>query len=69
MPHRTVLQNVAYGLQVQGVAKEQREEKAEQWLETVGLGGYESSILHNFPVVSNNVWVLPAHCVQMLKFC
>lgn len=41
MPHRTVLQNVAYGLQVQGVAKEQREEKAVQWLETVGLGGYE----------------------------
>ncbi|SKA65868.1 quaternary amine ABC transporter ATP-binding protein [Enterovibrio nigricans] len=41
MPHRTVLQNVAYGLQVQGVDKLEREKKATDWLDTVGLGGYE----------------------------
>lgn len=41
MPHRTVIQNVAYGLQVQGVDKSEREKKAADWLETVGLGGYE----------------------------
>lgn len=41
MPHRTVLQNVAYGLQVQDVNKSEREKKAADWLETVGLGGYE----------------------------
>ncbi|USH04503.1 glycine betaine/L-proline ABC transporter ATP-binding protein [Grimontia kaedaensis] len=41
MPHRTVLQNVAYGLQVQGVDKSEREKKANDWLDTVGLGGYE----------------------------
>ncbi|WP_281543652.1 glycine betaine/L-proline ABC transporter ATP-binding protein [Grimontia sp. SpTr1] len=41
MPHRTVLQNVAYGLQVQGVDKSEREKKATDWLDTVGLGGYE----------------------------
>ncbi|KXF82848.1 quaternary amine ABC transporter ATP-binding protein [Enterovibrio coralii] len=41
MPHRTVLQNVAYGLQVQGVEKAEREKKATDWLDTVGLGGYE----------------------------
>ncbi|CZF86736.1 quaternary amine ABC transporter ATP-binding protein [Grimontia marina] len=41
MPHRTVLQNVAYGLQVQGVDKAEREKKATDWLDTVGLGGYE----------------------------
>ncbi|MBE1275404.1 quaternary amine ABC transporter ATP-binding protein [Enterovibrio baiacu] len=41
MPHRTVLQNVAYGLQVQGIAKADRDKKATDWLETVGLGGYE----------------------------
>ncbi|PMH44547.1 glycine betaine/L-proline ABC transporter ATP-binding protein [Vibrio sp. 10N.286.49.B3] len=40
MPHRTVLQNIAYGLQVQGIKKSQREESAKQWLETVGLDGY-----------------------------
>ncbi len=41
MPHRTVLQNVAYGLQVQGVDKDSRETKAKEWLDTVGLNGYE----------------------------
>lgn len=40
MPHRTVIENIAYGLQVQGVKKKQREEKATQWLQTVGLDGY-----------------------------
>ncbi len=41
MPHRTVLENVAYGLKVQGIAKTERREKARQWLEAVGLSGYE----------------------------
>ncbi|WP_221075542.1 quaternary amine ABC transporter ATP-binding protein [Agarivorans aestuarii] len=40
MPHRTVIENVAYGLTVQGVAKEQRLAKAQEWLDTVGLNGY-----------------------------
>ena len=40
MPHRTVLQNIGYGLQVQGIAKEIREGKATEWLNTVGLNGY-----------------------------
>ena len=42
MPHRTVIQNIAYGLQVQGVPKKDRESKAEEWLNTVGLGGYSN---------------------------
>ncbi len=41
MPHRTVIENVSYGLLVQGVAKSARLAKAKEWLETVGLGGYE----------------------------
>ncbi len=41
MPHRSVIENVSYGLTVQGVEKDTRLEKAQQWLETVGLGGYE----------------------------
>ncbi len=42
MPHRTVIENVAYGLKVQGIAKEARRKKAQQWLEAVGLSGYEN---------------------------
>ncbi|WP_135079907.1 glycine betaine/L-proline ABC transporter ATP-binding protein [Terasakiella sp. SH-1] len=41
MPHRTVIENVAYGLSVQGIDKKTREDKAAEWLETVGLKGYE----------------------------
>ncbi|WOD06639.1 ATP-binding cassette domain-containing protein [Marinomonas sp. GJ51-6] len=41
LPHRTVLENVAYGLQIQKVPKKERSEKAVKWLATVGLAGYE----------------------------
>lgn len=40
-PHRTVLGNVAYGLEVQGVARDEREGRARQVIEMVGLGGWE----------------------------
>lgn len=40
MPHRTVLQNVAYGLQVQGISGAVRNAKAGEWLDAVGLSGY-----------------------------
>ncbi|MEF1219480.1 ATP-binding cassette domain-containing protein, partial [Photobacterium damselae] len=40
--HKTVLENVSYGLQVQGVNKETRITKAQEWLTTVGLDGYEN---------------------------
>ncbi|MCP8617284.1 quaternary amine ABC transporter ATP-binding protein [Salirhabdus salicampi] len=42
-PHRTVLTNVEYGLEIQGVSKEEREKKARKAIEDVGLGGYEES--------------------------
>ncbi|WP_299495006.1 glycine betaine/L-proline ABC transporter ATP-binding protein [uncultured Shewanella sp.] len=42
MPHRNVLDNVAYGLSVQKVDKATRHAKASQWLDTVGLSGYEA---------------------------
>ncbi len=41
LPHRTVLENVAYGLEVQGVPEEERYEKAKESIELVGLQGYE----------------------------
>ncbi|PSU45203.1 glycine betaine/L-proline ABC transporter ATP-binding protein [Photobacterium frigidiphilum] len=40
MPHRTVLQNIGYGLQIQGLSKNDWEARAHEWLETVGLAGY-----------------------------
>lgn len=39
-PHRTVLENAAFGLEIQKVEKLEREEKAKKALELVGLGGY-----------------------------
>ncbi|WP_394121576.1 glycine betaine/L-proline ABC transporter ATP-binding protein [Planococcus donghaensis] len=42
-PHRTVLQNVAYGLEIQGVKKEERNKRAQRSIEDVGLHGYENS--------------------------
>lgn len=43
-PHRTVLDNVAYGLEIQGVPLARRREKAAQMLEVVGLKGWENSM-------------------------
>ncbi len=43
-PHRTVLQNVGYGLEVQGIARDAREQKAREWIDAVGLGGYEDCV-------------------------
>jgi glycine betaine/proline transport system ATP-binding protein len=42
-PHRTVLDNVEYGLEVQGINKKQRKEMAMNSLELVGLKGWENS--------------------------
>ncbi|MGR9546144.1 quaternary amine ABC transporter ATP-binding protein [Priestia megaterium] len=41
-PHRTVLDNTEYGLEVQGIPKAEREKKAKEALELVGLKGYEN---------------------------
>lgn len=40
-PHLTVLQNTAYGLEIQGMDKETRERQAAEALAAVGLKGYE----------------------------
>ncbi|MEN6349824.1 MAG: glycine betaine/L-proline ABC transporter ATP-binding protein [Syntrophomonas sp.] len=42
LPHRTVLHNTVYGLEVQGVARKDREVKALETLELVGLKGWEN---------------------------
>lgn len=35
--HRTVLQNVAFGLELQGVGRQEREQRAHEWIGKVGL--------------------------------
>jgi glycine betaine/proline transport system ATP-binding protein len=43
LPHRSVIDNVAYGLEVRGLNKAARKVEAAKWIETVGLSGYENS--------------------------
>ncbi len=42
LPHRTVLSNVAFGLELQGIDRAERDKKAEETIELVGLKGYEN---------------------------
>jgi glycine betaine/proline transport system ATP-binding protein len=44
MPHLTVLQNAAFGLEVAGIDKKQREERAMEALDQVGLKPYAHSL-------------------------
>ena len=46
LPHKTVLDNVGYGLKVRGENKEVYQERALHWINTVGLKGYEKSYPH-----------------------
>lgn len=42
LPHRTVIDNVAYGLKVRGMSVEERYERARVYIEKVGLKGWEN---------------------------
>tara|TARA_B100001750_G_scaffold247593_1_gene273908 strand:+ start:11395 stop:12666 length:1272 start_codon:yes stop_codon:yes gene_type:complete len=43
MPNRTILDNVAFGLEIQGIDKHTRWEKAREVIELVGLKGWEDN--------------------------
>ncbi len=45
LPHRTVLDNTVYGLEIQGLPRNKQEEEARRWIDRVGLSGFED----NFP--------------------
>ncbi len=45
-PHRSVLENVAFGLEIRGESNRERQIKARQALEQVGLRGWENSRLN-----------------------
>jgi glycine betaine/proline transport system ATP-binding protein len=42
LPHRTVLENTVYGLEIQGVSSGEREKRAKEWIARVGLAGFEN---------------------------
>lgn len=42
-PHRTIVDNAAFGLEIQGIEREERTKRAEEVLEIVGLGGWGNS--------------------------
>lgn len=43
LPHKQVIDNVAYGLEVRGMGKKERRAKAAEVVELVGLAGYEQN--------------------------
>jgi glycine betaine/proline transport system ATP-binding protein len=44
LPHRNITENVAFGLEIQGIGEGERREKALEMLELVGLQGYAESM-------------------------
>lgn len=47
LPHRTVIGNVEYGLEIQGMPKEERRKKAQSALDIVGLANWAGSYPEN----------------------
>lgn len=45
LPHRNVLENTVYGLELQGVPRQRQVESARYWLDRVGLQGFENSYI------------------------
>src|SRR6056300_865905 len=41
LPHKTILQNTIFGLQIQNIGEEEAKKSALRWIERVGLSGYE----------------------------
>src|SRR4051812_14644864 len=43
LPHRQVIDNIAFGLEVRGTSKAERRARAQEMVDLVGLSGYENS--------------------------
>ena len=56
-PHKTVMQNVGYGLEVQGIKNEEVNATAMEKIEAVGLSGFENQYPSQLSGVCNREWV------------
>ena len=45
-PHKTLLDNVAYGLKMRGIGRDERAKAASAWLDRIGLPGFEDRMPH-----------------------
>ena len=43
LPHRTVMENTVFGLEIQGVPPGECKRRADRWLDRVGLSGFEDN--------------------------
>ncbi len=43
LPHRTVMENTVFGLEIQGIPEGESKRRAQRWLDRVGLAGFESN--------------------------
>ena len=41
LPHRTVIENVGYGLQIQKISEPEINKRSQHWIDRVGLTGFE----------------------------
>ena len=42
LPHKTLMNNVCYGIHLRGITGEKAKKKAQKWIDRVGLSGYEN---------------------------
>jgi glycine betaine/proline transport system ATP-binding protein len=54
LPHRKVVDNIAYSLEINGVSKADRHKRAHEVIELVGLQGYSELIQSNYLAVCNS---------------
>lgn len=69
LPWRNVQENVAFGLQLAGVNREQRLETARQMLKKWVSKGRENALSGSFPAVSASVSALPVRWRQTRSCC
>ena len=64
MPHMTVLDNTAFGLELAGVDRAERQAQAAIALEQVGLAGWGASYPTNCRAACSSAWGWPGPCLR-----